>query len=82
MPDLRGEMMSEITSTMFVIAVNDLAASAQYYHEVLGFTVREIGDDGWRIFEKDDCQIMAGHCADAIPARELGDHSYFAGGWD
>ncbi|MAT98760.1 MAG: bleomycin resistance protein [Anaerolineaceae bacterium] len=70
--------MSEITSTMFVIAVNDLAASAQYYRDVLGFAVREIGDDGWRIFEKDGCQIMAGHCADAIPARELGDHSYFA----
>lgn len=22
-------------------------------------------------------RIMAGHCPDAIPARELGDHSYF-----
>ena len=70
--------MSEITSTMFVIAVNDLAASAQYYQDVLGFTVREIGDDGWRIFQKDSCEIMAGHCADAMSARELGDHSYFA----
>ncbi len=70
--------MSEIASTMFVIAVNDLAASAQYYQNVLGFTVREIGDDGWRIFEKDSCQIMAGHCPDAVPPKELGDHSYFA----
>ena len=70
--------MGEITSTMFVIAVNDLMASAAYYRDVLGFTVREIGDDGWRIFQKDSCEIMAGHCADAMPARELGDHSYFA----
>ncbi|MCC6606013.1 MAG: VOC family protein [Anaerolineae bacterium] len=70
--------MSEITSTMFVIAVNDLMATAVYYRDVLGFTVREIGDDGWRIFQKDSCEIMAGHCADATPARELGDHSYFA----
>ena len=70
--------MSEVTSTMFVIAVNDLMLSAAYYRDVLGFTVREIGDDGWRIFEKGACQIMAGHCADATPARELGDHSYFA----
>ena len=70
--------MSEITSTMFVIAVNDLAASADYYRNVLGFSVREIGDDGWRIFQKDGCEIMAGHCADAIPPKELGDHSYFA----
>lgn len=70
--------MSKISSTMFVIAVNDLMVSAAYYQNVLGFTVREIGDDGWRIFQKDSCEIMAGHCADATPARELGDHSYFA----
>ncbi|MGC1373755.1 MAG: hypothetical protein WA824_16590, partial [Candidatus Sulfotelmatobacter sp.] len=25
-----------------------------------------------------DCTIVAGQCPDAIPPRELGDHSYFA----
>lgn len=63
---------------MYVIAVQDLAAAAEYYQDVLGFTIREIGDEGWRIFERDGCRIMAGHCPDSIPARELGDHSYFA----
>jgi predicted enzyme related to lactoylglutathione lyase len=70
--------MAKFTSTMFVIAVTNLAKSAQYYQEVLGFTVHEIGDPGWRIFKKDECRIMAGNCPDAIPAGELGDHSYFA----
>jgi predicted enzyme related to lactoylglutathione lyase len=63
---------------MYVIAVNDLQKSADYYRQVLGFTVQEIGDDGWRIFQKEQCRIMAGHCPDATPAKALGDHSYFA----
>lgn len=67
-----------ITRKMYVLAVQDLPASAAYYRDVLGFTVREIGDDGWRIFEREGCQIMAGHCPGSTPARELGDHSYFA----
>lgn len=63
---------------MFVLAVRDLEASITFYRDILGFEVKEIGDDGWRIFEKDACQIMAGHCPDSIPAHDLGDHSYFA----
>ena len=30
------------------------------------------------LYEKDGCRIMAGECPDAIPPRDLGDHSYFA----
>ena len=67
-----------ITKTRFVIAVPDLARSGMYYRDVLGFTVREIGDPGWRFFIKDACCIMAGECPDATPAADLGDHSYFA----
>ncbi|MGB7181620.1 MAG: VOC family protein, partial [Burkholderiaceae bacterium] len=67
-----------IRRNMFVLAVPNLVDSASYYESVLGFTIREIGDDGWRLFERDGCQIMAGHCPDSIPARDLGDHSYFA----
>lgn len=62
----------------YVIAVRDLPRSAAYYKDVLGFSVREIGDPGWRWFERDACVILAGWCADATPAAELGDHSYFA----
>ena len=67
-----------INRKMYVIAAQDLAASANYYRDSLGFDIREIGDDGWRIFEREGCQILAGHCPGSIPPAELGDHSYFA----
>ncbi|MEO0853195.1 MAG: VOC family protein [Cyanobacteria bacterium J06648_11] len=67
-----------ITESRYVLAVRDLAVSVQYYRDVLGFEVREVGDSGWRFLIKDECCIMAGECPDAMPARELGDHSYFA----
>ena len=67
-----------IVGTSFVIAVPDLQKSANFYRDVLGFEIREIGDPGWRFFVKDRCHIMAGECPDAIPPAELGDHSYFA----
>ena len=62
----------------YVIAVQDLGRSARYYRDVLRFDVKEVGDPGWRFFVRDQCVIMAGECPDALPAQELGDHSYFA----
>lgn len=67
-----------IQESRYVIAVPNLKVSSQYYENVLGFEVKEIGDDGWRLFIKDQVCIMAGECPDAIPPSELGDHSYFA----
>jgi predicted enzyme related to lactoylglutathione lyase len=67
-----------ITESLFVIAVPDLERSAAFYRDVLGFTVTKLGDSGWRMFVRDNCKIMAGECPDAIPPRDLGDHSYFA----
>jgi len=66
-----------IKESMFVIAVPDLKKSADFYQNVLGFQVNEIGDDGWRLFIKDSCHIMAGNCPDAVSPNKLGDHSYF-----
>lgn len=68
----------QVQRTMFVIAVPDLTKSGLYYQEVLGFTVHEIGDPGWRFFKLDSCTIMAGECPDALNPKTLGDHSYFA----
>ena len=70
--------MTKIDRSIHVLAVPDLEASGAFYRDVLGFAVREIGDPGWRMFVRDTCCIMAGECPDAIPARDLGDHSYFA----
>jgi uncharacterized glyoxalase superfamily protein PhnB len=62
----------------YVIAVHDLERSAEFYREVLGFEVQEVGDPGWRFLFKDECFIMAGECPGSTPAHELGDHSYMA----
>ena len=67
-----------IRRTMFVLAVPDLARSAAFYRDVLGFEIQELGDPGWRMYIQDECRIMAGHCPDATPPLHLGDHSYFA----
>ncbi|MEL7072228.1 MAG: VOC family protein [Cyanobacteria bacterium J06581_3] len=66
-----------IQRSIFVLAVLDLEVSSRFYQEVLGFSIQEIGDPGWRMYVRDDCRIMAGHCPDATPPAELGDHSYF-----
>jgi predicted enzyme related to lactoylglutathione lyase len=68
----------EIQRTIYVLAVLDLERSAHFYRDVLGFAIHEIGDPGWRMLVRDHCRIMAGHCPDATPPSELGDHSYFA----
>ena len=62
----------------YVLAVPDLARSSAYYRDVLGFEVQWLDVPGWRLFSRDHCAIMAGECPDATPARDLGDHSYFA----
>lgn len=67
-----------IRRALFVLAVPDLARSAAFYRDVLGFEVRDIGDPGWRVFARDDCLIMAGECPGAVPARDIGEHAYFA----
>jgi predicted enzyme related to lactoylglutathione lyase len=70
--------MPTIRNHRYVIAVPNLAASAAFYRDMLGFTIREIDDPGWRFYTCGDCTIMAGECPDAIPPARLGDHSYFA----
>lgn len=67
-----------ITRTSFVIAVPDLKRSAAFYRDVLGFKIESIPDPGWLFYTCGSCTIMAGECPNAIPAGEIGDHSYFA----
>jgi predicted enzyme related to lactoylglutathione lyase len=70
--------MPTISKTSFVIAVPDLNTSSAFYRDVLGFTIHRIPDPGWLFYTSGNCTIMAGECRDAIPPRQLGDHSYFA----
>jgi catechol 2,3-dioxygenase-like lactoylglutathione lyase family enzyme len=67
-----------LTRPRYVLAVPDLARSAAYYRDVLGFDVQWEHVLGWRLFTRGACVIMAGECPDALPPRDLGDHSYFA----
>ena len=70
-------MIATLTKASYVLAVPDLKASAAFYRDILGFTVRDMAP-GWLFFERDACRIMAGECPDALPPKDLGDHSYFA----
>ena len=62
----------------YVIAVPDLARSAAWYRDVLGFGIHDVGDPGWRWLQRDACVILAGECPDAPPPAATGDHAYFA----
>ena len=76
--DLRVPNSPRIMDSRCVLAVRDLAASTRYYMDVLGFR-RDFGDasDGWSFLSRDGFKVMLGHCHDAVPAGELGDHSWF-----
>ncbi len=63
---------------MYVLAVPDLARSAEFYCDALGFAVDPVDAPGWCMLVQDSCRIILGACPDAMPAAELGDHSYFA----
>jgi catechol 2,3-dioxygenase-like lactoylglutathione lyase family enzyme len=68
--------MPEILQNHYVLAVHDMRREAAFYVDNLGFRISN-EPPGWIFVEKDNCMIMLGECSEAIPARELGDHSYF-----
>jgi uncharacterized glyoxalase superfamily protein PhnB len=59
-----------------VLAVHELAASVDYYTRVLGMEI-DFTAPGWAFLSRGSFRLMLGECRDAIPAHELGDHSYF-----
>jgi catechol 2,3-dioxygenase-like lactoylglutathione lyase family enzyme len=70
-------MNSKITGSRYVLAVNNLATSADFYKNKLGFqTLWEEG--GWHFLIRDDIKIMLGECPGDKPASEINNHSYFA----
>ena len=62
----------------YVLAVHDLHREAGYYIDQLGFALEWEDADNWRGLMRDDVRMMLGRCPEAIPAADLGDHSYFA----
>ena len=70
-------MNSKITGSRYVLAVNNLVTSADFYKTKLGFqTLWEEG--GWHFLIRDDVKIMLGECPGDQPASEINSHSYFA----
>lgn len=67
---------AHITGMSFVLAVPDVARTATWWIEVMGFAL-QMQPDGWRFVGRDDCTIMLGECPDAVPVADLGDHQYF-----
>jgi uncharacterized glyoxalase superfamily protein PhnB len=66
-----------VIHTRHVLSVQDLALSAGYFREQLGFT-RDFVVEGWEFLSLGGFKVMLGECRDAVPASATGDHSYFA----
>lgn len=67
----------KITGTRYLLAVKDLAKSADYYISSLGFkTVWTDGD--WHLLYREKFIVMLGGCPDDRSAFETVNHSYFA----
>jgi catechol 2,3-dioxygenase-like lactoylglutathione lyase family enzyme len=71
--------MARLQGIRLILAVRDLRAATDFYVNVLGFG-RDFGDgsDGWSWLSRDGFRVGLGECPEAVPAGELGDHSYVA----
>ncbi len=68
----------EITNSSPVLAVHDLPRSAAWYREVFGCEIVDVDPGNWMFCRSGSIDFMLGACPDAIPASDLGDHSYIA----
>ena len=68
--------MADLTRIRCVLAVQDLGRSVDYYTRVLGMAI-DFTAPGWAFLSRGSMRVMLGECADAMPAHETGDHSYF-----
>ncbi|UBM60172.1 VOC family protein [Marinilongibacter aquaticus] len=66
-----------ITGTRYVLAVQNLEKSVDFYINQMGFRSDWFGE-GWHFLSRDKCMIMLGECPDERPAFALNDHAYFA----
>lgn len=70
-------MNAKISGSRYVLAVQNLQKSIEFYTQLLGFhPLWE--DEGWYFLVRDSCQIMLGEYPDDVPAFDTGCHSYFA----
>lgn len=70
-------MKTNISGCRYVLAVQNLEKSVDFYKNKLGFHALW-DDEGWHFLVRDQAKIMLGECPDDVPAFETGCHSYFA----
>jgi uncharacterized glyoxalase superfamily protein PhnB len=72
-------LLARLQGIRLILAVRNLRTATDFYVDVLGFR-RDFGDesDGWSWLSRDNFRVGLGECTDAVPANELGDHSYVA----
>jgi uncharacterized glyoxalase superfamily protein PhnB len=68
----------EVFNSNPVLAVHDLGRSAAWYRDVLGCETRDPDPGNWTFCRLGAIDFMLGRCPDAMPASDLGDHSYVA----
>lgn len=68
---------ARVVAQHHVLAVPDIAATARWWIEVMGFEPW-MEPPGWRFLRRGACSLMLGECPDAIAPADLGDHQYFA----
>jgi len=70
-------MERKVVHTRHVLAVKDLAVSAAYFKNALGFDL-DFTAPGWEFLSFGIFKVMLGECADEMTAEETGNHSWFA----
>ena len=68
-------MKAKFSGNRYVLAVNDLAKSVDFYKTKLDF---QWEGGGWHFLVHDSVKLMLGECPDDKPASEINCHSYFA----
>lgn len=69
--------MPDVLTSTFVLAVQDVDASARFYVDKLGFA-EDLRVDGWAFLRRGACRLRLGHCPEAVPMARVPDHSWFA----
>lgn len=68
----------EVLNANPVLAVHDVVRSAAWYRDVLGCETHDPDPGNWTFCRSGAIDFMLGRCPEAVPASELGDHSYVA----
>jgi catechol 2,3-dioxygenase-like lactoylglutathione lyase family enzyme len=64
------------TPWAYVLAVQDLDGSADWFRDVLGFKIIWEDSSDWRLAQRGDVRLMIGHCPNEKRAEEIGSHSW------